>query len=159
MITYHHIKASTHIHQHHCILKPTFRRGLPQQFSSQMAMGTSHCLRRYSCPSCWWCCIRGSFSKQEHLFDAFKKLRDIYSCGARELRSLIRANLTWPLDIITWPFYRGVVKFLWQSQRPTESETGWAWLPPGFLWVFNFVPESPCGSNNRSMEPLLSARA
>ena len=36
----------------------------------------------------------GSFTKQEHLFDAFKKLRDIYSCGARELRSLIRANLT-----------------------------------------------------------------
>ena len=31
---------------------------------------------------------------------AFKKLRDIYSCGARELRSFIRANLTWPLDII-----------------------------------------------------------
>ena len=24
---------------------------------------------------------------------------------------------------------------------------------------FNFVPESPCGSNNRSMDPLLSARA
>ena len=50
-VTYHHIKASTHIHQHHCFLKPTFRRGLPQHFSSQM--GTSHCLSRYSCPSCW----------------------------------------------------------------------------------------------------------
>ena len=47
----------------------------------------------------------------------------------------IRATLTWPLDIIAWPFYRGAVKFLWQSQCPTESETGWAWLPPGFLWA------------------------
>ena len=62
------------------------------------------------------------------------KSLDIYSCGTRELRSLIRTNLTWPLDIIAWPFYRGVVKFLWQSQRPTERETGWAWLPPGFLY-------------------------
>ena len=153
-----HIKKSTHIHQHHCFLKPTFRRGLSQHFSSQM--GTSHCLRHYSCPSCSLCCIHGSFSKQEHLFGAFKKLRDIYSCGARELHSVLRANLTWPLDIIAWPFYRHVVRFLWQSQRPTEGETDWAcMLPPGFLWAFNFVPESPCGSNNRFMDPLLSARA
>ena len=68
--------------------------------------------------------VAGSFSKQEHLFGALKKLRDIYSSGARERRSFIRASLTWPLDVIAWPFYRGVVKFLWQSQRPTESETG-----------------------------------
>ena len=52
-----------------------------------------------------------------------------------------------------------MVKFLWQSQHPTESETGWAWLPTGFLWAFNFVPESPCGSNNHSIDTLLSARA
>ena len=54
-------------------------------------------------------------------------------------------------------FLQGVVTFLWQSQRPTENETGWPWLPPGFPWAFNFVPESPCGSNNPSMEPLLTA--
>ena len=94
----------------------------PSIFSSQM--GTSHCLRRYSCPSCWWCCIHGSFSNRNTFLLLLKSLEIfIYSCGAGELRSFIRANLTWPLDIIAWPFYRCVVKFLWQSQRPTESET------------------------------------
>ena len=69
-VTYHHIKTRTHIHQHG-FLKPTFRRRLPQHFSSQM--DTSHCQRCYSC-LCWQCCIHGSFFKQEHFVGAFKTL-------------------------------------------------------------------------------------
>ena len=62
--------------------------------------------------------------RSRNTFSVLLKSLEKYSCGARELRNFLRANLTWPLDIIAWPVYRGVVKFLWQSQRPTESETG-----------------------------------
>ena len=87
------------------------------------------------------------------------KSLEIFIAEALENYAVLYEPAKLDLLISSHGLFAGAWSSFRQSQRPTESETGWAWLPPGFLWAFNFVPESPCGSNNRSMEPLLSARA
>ena len=112
-MTCHHIKTSTHVHQHHCFLKPTFRRGFSQHFSSRMR--TSHCLRRYIC-------ILVRVAGNAVSMEAFPN-RNPFSVLLKSLEISIAVALEnyavsyGPPDIIAWPFYRGVVKFLWQSQR------------------------------------------
>ena len=130
-MTYH-IKASTRTHQHHCFLNKHFGAGCPSIFQVKWV----HHIAWDAIP------VRVSGNGPWKLFQTGTPFRDIYSCGARELRSFIQVSLTWPLDIIAWPFYRGVVKFLWQSQRPTESETWQAEL--GCLRAFFGPSTSSC---------------